>query len=104
MLRNILEKAGFTIVGEADNGRNGVEAYKKCKPDVVTLDITMPEMDGIEALEHILKEDPAANAVMITAAGQQDKLIQALRIGAKRFISKPFNEGEIIKNISEVMN
>ncbi len=104
MLRNILEKAGFTIVGEADNGRNGVEAYKKCKPDVVTLDITMPEMDGIEALEHILKEDPAANAVMITAAGQQDKLIQALRIGAKRFISKPFNEEEIIKNISEVMN
>ena len=104
MLRNILEKAGFKIVGEADNGRNGVEAYKKCRPDVVTLDITMPEMDGIEALEHILKEDPSANAVMITAAGQQDKLIQALRIGAKRFISKPFNEEEIIKNINEVMN
>ena len=91
-------------MGEADNGRNGGEAYKKCKPDVVTLDITMPEMDGIEALEHILKEDPGANAVMITAAGQQDKLIQALRIGAKRFISKPFNEEEIIKNINEVMN
>ena len=103
MLRNILEKAGFKIVAEADNGKTGVEVYKKCKPDVVTLDITMPEMVGIESLETILKDDPDANAVMITAAGQQDKLIQALRIGAKRFISKPFNEEEIIKNIHEVM-
>ncbi|MCR5210699.1 MAG: response regulator [Lachnospiraceae bacterium] len=103
MLRNILEKAGFKIVGEAENGRAGVEAYKECKPDAVTLDITMPEMDGIEALEHIIKDDPGANAVMITAAGQQDKLIKALRIGAKRFISKPFNEEEIIKNIHEVL-
>lgn len=103
MLRNILEKAGFKIVAEAENGRLGVEAYRKCKPDAVTLDITMPEMDGIEALENIIREDPDANAVMITAAGQQDKLIKALRIGAKRFISKPFNEEEIIKSIHEVV-
>ncbi|OQA25090.1 MAG: Chemotaxis protein CheY [Firmicutes bacterium ADurb.Bin354] len=80
-----------------------MEAYRKCKPDAVTLDITMPEMDGIEALENIIRDDPDANAVMITAAGQQDKLIKALRIGAKRFISKPFNEEEIIKSIHEVV-
>jgi len=104
MVKDILSKNGYEVVGEAENGMKALEKYQELKPDLVTMDITMPEMDGIEALEHILKEDPGANAVMITAAGQQDKLIQALRIGAKRFISKPFNEGEIIKNINEVMN
>ena len=103
MIKDILTKNGYNVAGEAENGAKGVEKYNELKPDLVLMDITMPEMDGIEALEHILKEDPEAKAVMITAAGQQDKLIQALRIGAKRFISKPFNEEEIIKNIHEVM-
>lgn len=103
MLRNILEHAGYQVVGEAENGKVGVKAYQSLHPDAVTLDITMPEMDGLQALEEILKQDPKANAVMITAAGQQDKLIRALRIGAKRFISKPFNEEEITRNIAEVL-
>ena len=103
MLRSILENAGYHVVAEAGNGREGLEAYKKFKPDAVTLDIAMPEMDGLEALEKILEADPGANAVMITAAGQQEKLIRALRAGAKRFISKPFNEEEILSNISDVL-
>ena len=103
MLRNILEGAGYQVVGEGENGRMGVKAYHALRPDAVTLDITMPEMDGLQALEEILKLDPKANAIMITAAGQQDKLIRALRVGAKRFISKPFNEEEIIQNIKDVL-
>lgn len=103
MLRNILEKANYTVVMEAANGADGLEAYKKCKPDIVTLDITMPQMDGLEALNQILSYDPKAKAIMITAAGQQDKLIQALKSGAKRFINKPFNEDEILTNIQDVL-
>ncbi|MBP5608468.1 MAG: response regulator [Lachnospiraceae bacterium] len=102
MLRTILENAGYSVIGEAENGRIGVEEYKKLRPDVTTLDITMPEMDGLEALEAILGFDKEANCVMITAAGQQDKLIRALKAGAKRFISKPFNEEEIVRNIQEL--
>ena len=103
MLRNILEKAGYTVVMEAANGADGLEAYKNCKPDIVTLDITMPQVDGLEALRQILTYDPNAKAIMITAAGQQDKLIQALKVGAKRFINKPFNEEEILTNIRDVL-
>ena len=103
MLRNILEKGGYRVVMEASNGLEGLQAYMKCKPDLVTLDITMPEMDGLEALEKIIAFDAKANAVMITAAGQQDKLMRALRAGAKYFISKPFNEEEILTNIKKVL-
>ena len=103
MLRNILEKDGYRVVMEASNGLEGLAAYMKCKPDLVTLDITMPEMDGLEALEKILSYDPKANAIMITAAGQQDKLMRALRAGAKYFISKPFNDEEILANIKKVL-
>ncbi len=103
MMRGILEKAGLKVVAEAANGAEGLEAFKKYKPAVVTLDITMPVMDGLEALEEILKVDAEAKVIMVTAAGQQDKLIKALKIGAKRFINKPFNEEEIVRNIKEVM-
>lgn len=104
ILRNILEKAGYSIIGEASNGVEAVEVFRECGPDLVTLDITMPQMDGLEALTKILEIDADAKAIMITAAGQQDKLIKALKAGAKRFISKPFNEDEILKNISDVLN
>ena len=103
MLRNILEKDGYRVVMEASNGLEGLQAYMKCKPDLVTLDITMPEMDGLEALEKILSYDPKANAIMITAAGQQEKLMRALKAGAKYFISKPFNDEEILANIKKVL-
>ncbi len=104
MLKAILEEVGYSVIGEAGNGAEAIEVYKQCKPNLVTLDITMPEMDGIEALKELQKIDPAVKAVMITAAGQQSKLIEALKCGAKRFITKPFEKEEIINNIGEVMS
>ncbi|MCR5118663.1 MAG: response regulator [Lachnospiraceae bacterium] len=103
MLRGIFERGGYTVVMEAANGEDGVEAYKKYLPDIVTLDITMPKKDGISALEEIMAFDPDALVVMITAAGQQDKLINALRIGARQFISKPYSEEEILFNINSLL-
>ena len=76
--------------------------YEELKPDLVTLDITMPRVDGLEALTRILAMDPEASAIMITAAGQQEKLIKAIKTGAKRFINKPFKEEEILRNIEEI--
>lgn len=104
MLRQILEEVGYSVIAEAANGEEAVKAYKEQKPDMVTLDITMPIMDGIDALKQLLEINPDIKAVMITAAGQQSKLIEALKIGAKKFITKPFEKEEIIANISEVMN
>ena len=104
MLRQILEEVGYSVIAEAATGEEAVKAYKEQKPDMVTLDITMPIMDGIDALKQLLEINPDVKAVMITAAGQQSKLIEALKIGAKKFITKPFEKEEIIANISEVMN
>lgn len=104
MLKAILEEEGYSIVGEADNGEDALTVFKQCRPDLVTLDITMPKMDGIEGLKRLMEIDPMAKVIMITAAGQQAKLIEALKAGAKRFITKPFEKEEIILNINEVMN
>ncbi|MBQ4282826.1 MAG: response regulator [Lachnospira sp.] len=103
MLRNILEEAGYSVVGEAADGMEGVLAYKQYSPDVITLDITMPNMSGTEALKEIKDYDSDAKAIMITAAGQQNKVIEALKLGAQKFITKPFDKEEIIKNIDELM-
>ncbi len=98
MLRAILEEAGYTVVAEAANGVEAVEEYKKFKPDTITLDVTMPEMDGVEALRQIMEYDKDAYAIMITAAGQQQKVIEALKIGAAKFIMKPFLKEDVINN------
>ena len=103
MLKNLLEEEGYSVIAEAGDGLEAIEVYKTHKPDLVTLDITMPNMDGIEALKELMAIDPEVKAVMITAAGQQNKLIQALKIGAKKFITKPFEKEEVINNINEVM-
>lgn len=102
MLRNILEEAGYCIVAEASDGLEGELAYKQYQPDIVTLDITMPNMDGIECLEKIMDYDPDANVIMITAAGQQNKVIKALKEGAKKFVTKPYNVEDVLKNIGEM--
>lgn len=104
MLRDILEEAGYSVVGEAADGMEGVLAYKQYNPDVVTLDITMPNMSGTEALREIKDYDSEAKVVMITAAGQQSKVIEALKLGAEKFITKPFDENEILKNIAEIID
>lgn len=104
MLKNILEEEGYSVIAEAANGEEAVELYKQHKADLITLDITMPKMDGIEALGKILDMDPDANAIMITAAGQQSKLLEALKIGAKKFITKPFEKEEVLNNVKDVID
>ena len=99
-LKNMLTKNDYEVVGDAENGIKAIEMYQSLKPDVVTMDITMPEMEGIEALENILKIDPDANVVMISALGQEKKVKQAIIIGAKGFIVKPFKEDHLIKALS----
>lgn len=103
ILRNLLEEAGYAVVAEATDGEEGIAAYMQYKPDIITLDITMPNLDGIEALKEIIKEDKNAKAVMISAAGQQQKIIEALKIGAEKFITKPFEKNEVISCIESMM-
>ena len=97
ILREILEEAGHTIV-------EGYLKYKELKPDLVTLDITMPKLDGIEALQLIKKFDENAKVVMITAAGQKEKMIQAVKYGAAEFIAKPYEPGDVKEVIAKVLN
>lgn len=103
MLRNILEGIGHEIVGEAGNGEEGVKLYKELKPDAVTMDITMPEMDGLSSLGSIKEFDADARVVMITAAGQSSKLMEALKLGAKEFICKPYEPEQVIDTFKELL-
>lgn len=96
ILRDIIERAGYKVVGEAINGQEGFDQYVKLSPDIVTMDITMPEMDGIESLKLIKKNNPDAKVVMVTAAGQKEKMMEALKDGASEFVSKPFIEESVL--------
>ena len=101
-LKTMLEKNGFEVVGEAENGRKAIEKYKILKPDVVTMDIKMPDMDGVEALSEIMKFDSKANVIMLSAMGQEEKIRDAVLLGAKNFIVKPFKEEFLIKTLSKL--
>lgn len=103
MLRAILEEGGYAVIAEAATGEEGLEAYKQYHPTMVTMDITMPKMDGIAALEQIKAYDSEAKVVMITAAGQQQKIIDALKLGAEKFITKPFDQNEVLTVIRSVI-
>lgn len=103
MIKDILEKNGFEIVGEANNGLKAVEIYKKEKPDVVTMDITMPDMDGIEAVKAIKKFDPSAKVIMCSAMGQQTMVMDAIRAGARDFIVKPFQADRVLEAIRKAI-
>lgn len=100
ILRTILEGAGHEVVAEAADGEEGVKLYKEFSPEITTLDITMPVMDGLECLKHIMEIDSDAKVVMVTAAGQQNKMLEAIKNGAKDFVTKPF-EPENILNLLE---
>ena len=100
-LRNMLEDAGHEVVSEAVNGVEGVEKFRLYKPDVVTMDITMPVMDGIEAVREMI--DPGAKVIMVTAAGQKTNMVEALKRGAADFIQKPFDSAVIINTIEKVL-
>ena len=103
MLRALIETNGYTVVAEASNGQEAVDMYDTVKPDIVTLDITMPVKDGVTALKEIKEKDSKAKVMMITAAGQQDKVVEALKLGAEQFIMKPFKEEEVLKNFEDAL-
>ncbi|MCG8573016.1 MAG: response regulator [Spirochaetes bacterium] len=104
LIRDTLEKAGFNVAGEASNGIEAVELYRKLKPDIVLLDITMPKMDGIQALTEIMKHDKSAKVIMCSALGQQKLIIQSIQLGAKDFIVKPFKPERIIGAIKKTLS
>lgn len=101
-IRNMLVKNGFQVVGEAENGKVAIGKYNELRPDIVTMDITMPEMDGLTALKAILELDPNANIIMITAMGQQAMVKEAVLAGARGFIVKPFKEDTVLAALSKV--
>lgn len=102
-LRSVLEKNGFTVVGEAENGLDAIKKYQELHPDIVTMDITMPEMDGVEALKKIRSIDSNAKVIMITALGQESFVREAVMNGAKGFIVKPWSEEYVINSINKII-
>ncbi|MDD6658197.1 MAG: response regulator [Lachnospiraceae bacterium] len=102
VLRGILEEGGHEIVDEAANGQEGVQKFQACKPDIVTMDITMPVLDGMEALKMIKALKPDMKVVMVTAAGQKNKMIDCIKLGANEFLTKPFDKEEIISVINKL--
>jgi two-component system chemotaxis response regulator CheY len=103
MIKNILTEAGYEIAGEAENGAVAVTKYKELKPDLTTMDITMPEMDGLAALKEIRSADPAARVVMCSAMGQQSMVIESIQAGAKDFIVKPFQPDRVLEAIQKAL-
>ncbi len=103
MIKDILTKNGYNIAGEAENGQKAVEKYNETKPDLVLMDITMPEMDGIQALKKIKEMDPGASVIMCSAMGQQAMVIEAIQSGAKDFIVKPFQAERVLEAVKKVV-
>ena len=103
MIKDILTKNGYNIVGEAENGAKAVEKYAELKPDLVLMDITMPDMDGIQALKKIKEIDANANVIMCSAMGQQAMVIEAIQSGAKDFIVKPFQAERVLEAVKKVV-
>jgi len=102
MMRNLLTKNGFEVVGEADNGKIGVELYKKLRPDFVTMDLVMDEMNGLEALSRIIGFDPDAKVIMVSSMGQDVIIRDAIVLGASNFLLKPFNEKQVIDALAKL--
>lgn len=99
MLKDILTKGGHDVIGEAENGLVAIQKYQELKPDIVTMDITMPEMEGVEAVKRIREKDANAKIVMCSAMGQQGMVVQAIQAGAKDFIVKPFQGDRVLDAI-----
>ena len=103
MIKDILSKNGYNVVGEAENGKVAVDKYKELSPDLVTMDITMPEMDGLEALKAIKATNPGATVIMCSAMGQQAMVIEAIQAGAKDFIVKPFQADRVLEAVKKAI-
>ena len=104
VLRDILEKSGFRVVGEASNGDEAIRVYLDKRPDVVLMDITMPGMDGLTALKKIREHDPDARIIICSALGQQRLIVQAIQLGARDFIVKPFQPQRVISSLKKALN
>ena len=103
MIKDILTKNGYDVAGEAENGLKAIEKYNETKPDLVMMDITMPEMNGIEALKKIKETDSAANIIMCSAMGQQAMVIESIQSGAKDFIVKPFQPDRVLEAVKKAI-
>ncbi|QGT99177.1 Chemotaxis regulator - transmits chemoreceptor signals to flagellar motor components CheY [Candidatus Syntrophocurvum alkaliphilum] len=103
MIKDILAKNGYEVIGEAENGIEAVEKFDELKPDLVTMDITMPEKDGIAAVKEIKSKDPNAKIIMCSAMGQQAMVIDAIQAGAKDFIVKPFQPERVLEAVSKAI-
>ena len=103
MIKAILSKNGYNVAGEAENGLKAVEKFKELSPDLVLMDITMPEMDGIAALKEIKKLDAGAKVIMCSAMGQQAMVIESIQAGAKDFIVKPFQQDRVLEAVKKVV-
>ena len=103
MIKDILTKNGYNVAGEAENGAKAVEKYKELKPDLVMMDITMPEMDGIQALKAIKATDAGATVIMCSAMGQQAMVIESIQSGAKDFIVKPFDKDRVLEAVKKAI-
>ena len=103
MIKNILTDAGYEIVGEAENGTVAVSKYRELKPDLTTMDITMPEMDGLAALKEIRDQNPEARVVMCSAMGQQSMVIESIQAGARDFIVKPFQPERVLEAVQKAL-
>lgn len=102
-IKRILEENSYEVVGEAENGAVGVRKYKELMPDIVTMDITMPEMTGLEALKRIKEFDPGAKVIIVSAMGQEVMVREAIMLGAKSFIVKPFKNDHVIRTLNKVL-
>jgi len=103
MIADILTQAGFEVVGEAETGEQAVDRYRQLKPDLVTMDIVMPQMGGIEAVREICKEDPSARILMCSAMGQQALVVEAIQAGAKDFVVKPFQPSRVLEAVQRLL-
>ena len=103
MLSDILSNAGFSVVGQAQTGAEAVEKYKELQPDLVTMDIVMPDMGGIEAVRKIVAEYPDAKILMCSAMGQQSLVVEAIQAGARDFVVKPFQPSRVLEAVQRVL-
>ncbi len=103
MLADILKKEGYEICGEAENGAQAVEKYKDLNPDLVTMDIIMPDMSGIDAVKEIMKIDPNAKIIMVSAMGHQTLVVEAIQAGAKDYVVKPFQPSRVLEAVQRVI-
>src|SRR5688500_4944334 len=104
MVSDILQQAGFEVVGEAESGLQAIEKYRALRPDLVTMDIVMPDMGGIDAVREITKLDPQARVLMCSAMGQQALVVEALQAGAKDFVVKPFQPSRVLEAVERILS